>query len=175
MTVLFVDESKSKGYTIVAAAIVPADVATMRREVTRLRKPGQRRVHFVHESDSRRREILSALERLGMQARLYHATGMKESEAREACLVAMVRDAGNADVTRLVLERDESIVKFDRQVLFRETNRFPDPKKITYEHESASAEPLLWIPDAIAWGHARGGEWKKRIAPLIMGIEYLRG
>ena len=173
MTVLFIDESKAKGYTIVAAAIVPADITAMRREVAKLRKPGQRRVHFVHESDSRRREILSTLERLGVQARLYHAAGMKDPAAREACLAAVVRDAAAADVTRLVLELDDSIQKFDRQILFREIGRVDGSPPIAYAHETAAAEPLLWIPDAIAWGHARGGEWKARIAPLVAGIEHI--
>jgi hypothetical protein len=26
-------------------------------------------------------------------------------------------------------------------------------------------DPLLWIPDAIAWSWAKGGEWRQLVAP----------
>jgi hypothetical protein len=28
-------------------------------------------------------------------------------------------------------------------------------------------EPLLWVPDAIAWAVGRGGDWRRRAEPLL--------
>lgn len=29
---------------------------------------------------------------------------------------------------------------------------------MTYHHRTAAEEPMLWIPDAIAWSFGRGGD-----------------
>jgi hypothetical protein len=34
-------------------------------------------------------------------------------------------------------------------------------------HVNPNHEPLLWLPDIIAWAYGRGGEWKKSVEPLI--------
>lgn len=43
---------------------------------------------------------------------------------------------------------------------------------MTYEHATATAEPLLAIPDAIAWAWAwaRGGDWRRRVQPVVERI-----
>ena len=30
----------------------------------------------------------------------------------------------------------------------------------------AKADPLLWVPDAVAWSWMRGGEWRRAVAPF---------
>jgi hypothetical protein len=171
---LYLDESKSKGYTIVTAAIVPANAAVLRKELDKLRKKGQSRLHFVKESDSRRRQIISTLIELGFTARIYHIAGVKEAVGREACLAAIVNDAVEHGVTRLVLERDDSIEKFDRKILAREIHVRGLTQTVNYAHDTASSEPLLWVPDAIAWSFARGGEWNSRIQPLLASVTQLQ-
>ena len=42
-----------------------------------------------------------------------------------------------------------------------------------YEHLSPRMEPLLWIPDAVAWCWAKGGVWKDRVLPLVDGVRTL--
>lgn len=54
---VFIDESKRGRYLLVAVALT--DPETIRRAVTGLILPGQRRLHMVRERDSRRRLILS--------------------------------------------------------------------------------------------------------------------
>lgn len=174
MTILFIDETKASGYTIVSAAIVPADVALMRKKVAELRKPGQRRIHFVKENDSRRREILSAFGRLGVSCQLYSAPGLTDAVARERCLVELIGDAASGKVSRIVLERDDSIVEFDRRILYRELELHGMRDKVTYAHETSASEQLLCIPDAVAWSYARGGDWKTRVQPLLSGVKVLR-
>lgn len=98
-----------------------------------------------------------------------NATG----DTREECLSAVVADAALHGVTRIVLERDDSIEKFDRKILYREFEVNSARSTITYAHTTASAEPLLWVPDAIAWSYARGGEWSARIRPLVIDVTNL--
>jgi len=174
MTTLYIDESKANGYTVVAAAVLPREARELQKVMRDLRKAGQRRVHFVKESDSRRREILSKLARADAGTRVYHARGMTDADAREACLVRVIADAAIHGVTRIVLERDESIVDFDRRILYRELSSRGLRDRVSYLHDDAVAEPLLCIPDAVAWSFARGGEWTTRARPLILEVVDVR-
>ncbi len=95
----------------------------------------------AHNS-SRCREILSAFNHLGIQAVAYRANERTDAIARGACLRAFVQDLAGLDALRLVIERDDSVVTFDRQLLYRELRdaRLPD---ITYDRERAASQPLL--------------------------------
>lgn len=169
MTLVMLDESKAKGYVVVAATVPDGKAVAFRRAVDDLRMRGQRRLHFSSESPSRRREILSTLRRLGVMALAYRAKG-PDATARGACLRALVHDLPRIDCRRLVLEQDDSIVAFDRQLLYREL-RAAGLSTVTYEHERAASEPLLAIPDALAWCIARGGDWRQRADPMLQHIK----
>lgn len=58
---VYVDESKARGYYVAATAVAVGDVRDCERELRALLLPGQRRLHFKSESDSRRRQILSCM------------------------------------------------------------------------------------------------------------------
>lgn len=173
MSILFVDESKTTGYTMVAAVVVSSDVASLRREVRSLVLPGQRRIHFTKEQPERKRLILSRLTALGAQAQVFHCATKDQVVGREACLAGIVAHAAEHSHTKITIERDESIAKADRQFLFREVKRCGLSDTLTYAFEAPHQEPLLWVADAIAWSYTKGGEWKHRVAPLIAGITQL--
>jgi len=44
---------------------------------------------------------------------------------------------------------------------------------VRYVHRKPSTEPLLAIPDASAWSWAKGGDWRRRIDPLITDVGQL--
>ena len=165
---MFVDESKSRIYTMVAAVVVPGDQTALRRDVRTLVLPGQRRLHFTNESDSRRRHILATLERLGVRAHVVQSDHKREAAGREACHRDLVALAARDGHERIVFERDESIEHADRRILYDAVRRLGAGDAISYAHETAHQEPLLWIADAIAWSHARGGDWRRRVQPLIL-------
>lgn len=167
MSTLFVDESKSKGYTMVAAVVVAGDVEALRREIRTLVLPGQRRIHFTKESDSRRRQVLSQLVSLGVRVHIFHCADRSDAVGRKACLVGLVEHAAQHAHTNIVLERDESVEEADRRTLFHEVKKHGLTGNLSYGHETAHQEPLLWIADAIAWSYTKGGDWKRRIQPLI--------
>jgi hypothetical protein len=165
---LFVDETKAKGYTMVAAVVVPHDATELRKEMRALVLRGQRRIHFTRESDTRRRFILSRLVELGVRAHIVQSTANKQADGREECLTQLVELAADNDHTRIVLERDASIEQADRRILYREVSSRGLRSTLKYEHEAAHDEPLLWIADAVAWSHARGGDWRRRIEPMLL-------
>jgi hypothetical protein len=162
---VFVDESKSAGY-IAAATYIEADkVAAVRRTVASLRLSGAERLHFVHERDARRKQILEQLLMIGIRARVYVARTTNQPLGRRETLTALVHDALRADVQRIVLEQDDSVLAADRRLLtplVRLANR-----QAQFEHARSKSEPLLWPSDAIAWCWQRGGPWIARSRPLI--------
>ena len=171
MSVLFLDESKTKGYTVSAVAISTPNIVSVRRRVAELRLKGQRRIHFTKESDRRRRTILSTMTSLRVTAHIYSlGSCLSDEEGRRRCLTALVDDAATLGVSRIVLEQDDSVIAFDRQVLALELAS-RDNKSVTYRHERAASEPLLWIADAVAWSYTRGGEWRERASPLIHSVK----
>ncbi len=170
MSILFVDESKTKGYTMVAALVVPGDVSALRRNVRSLVLPGQRRIHFTKEKPERKRLILSRFADFGAQAEVFHCATKSQLVGRETCLSGIVAHAAEHACTKIVIERDESIEKADRQFLFHEVRRHGVASTLSYELQAPHEEPLLWVADAIAWSWVKGGEWKSRVDPLIAGV-----
>ena len=54
------------------------------------------------------------------------------------------------------------LIEFTRAAGRRETLR--------YEHRRASTDLALAIPDAIAWCWAKGGDWRRRIEPVVTNV-----
>lgn len=168
MSTLFVDESKAKGYTMVAVAVATQHAPALRREMRALVLPGQRRIHFTNESDSRRRSILSTLDRIGVRAYVVHSDEAEVAAGRCSCLAAIVHVAASYGHERIVVERDETIERADRQTLYQEIERRGLRGSLHYAHEAAHHEPLLRAADALAWSHTKGGDWRRRIERMLV-------
>ncbi|GIH04746.1 hypothetical protein Rhe02_28130 [Rhizocola hellebori] len=164
----FIDESKRNSYLLAAALIAPAQLAKARRAIAALVMPGQRRIHFYSERDSRKSQIVTTIAELPLEVVLIEASGaIHENAARGRCLHALIQDHIGRRVSRIVLERDESQVEADRRILRREIERHGLLDCVTYEHVRAHEEALLAIPDAIAWCWAKGGHWRVRVKALV--------
>lgn len=168
---IYVDESKAKDYLLVAAAIVPHDLTACRRGVQGLRLPGQPRLHMKQENDSRKRLMLDTFAKLDARVTIYRAPRGLGSEVhrRGRCLDELIASIGPAG-GRLCLERDETLVARDKQRLVEATRRAGSSRTLEYWHESAASEPLLAIPDAVAWAWARGGDWRRRAQAMIADV-----
>lgn len=163
----FADEHKDP-YFMVAAFIRPAQITKTRQEMMAMVLPRQRRIHFNKERNSRRSQVMSRLIELRIEAAIYQAADAhNEKEARRRCLTALIRDHLARDVRRLVIEQDDSLIDFDRRLLNRETT---GTQHLTYEHVSPYQEPLLAIPDAVAWCWARGGHWQVKAKHLVTTV-----
>lgn len=161
---IFVDESKSAGYLLVAAMVQHEDLPHVRRTLQALLLPNQRRLHFTKENPSRRRRIAKTIAALPVEALVVSAPGRNtEAAARAACLARLAQEAGSRSVEMIVLEQDDSLLELDRRTLY-EALAGTD---VGYDHQRPHQEAALWIPDAIAWCWTKGGSWRRLVAPLV--------
>ncbi|PRY43463.1 hypothetical protein [Umezawaea tangerina] len=131
----------------------------------RLPKPGQKRVHFNDESDRRRKEVLARIGELGLRARVWFCRHHDDAAARQVCLMGVVARLVELSVSRLVLESCQHQDVRDRKVLAEALRKTPGP--LAYEHFRPREDPLLWASDAIAWCYGAGGDWRRRVEPLL--------
>lgn len=157
---LFVDESKASGYVLVAVLVSASQITEVRKVLRSLQLPGQPRIHMKKESDSRKLQILSAIRNLNVEIWIFQSRSQRLSELtlREKCLRELVSKLSNSKVSRMCLERDITLERFDRQVII-ESMREAEIREVLYWHESSVSEPLLSLPDAVAWAWAKGGKW----------------
>jgi hypothetical protein len=169
---VFVDETKHRGYLLVASVVVPGDLDSVRRVLRGLVLPGQRRPHMKDENDQRRRSIATAISVSGVTATIYDAGRpyRNERERRAACLHALVIDAAQRGDAMLVLELDDTLVSWDSQRLIEFTREAGCRDTLRYERRRAASELLLAVPDAIAWCWAKGGDWRRRVEPIVSDV-----
>lgn len=160
---VFVDETKSKGLLMAAAHCPADDVAVNRKALRSLLLPGQERLHFRHESSARRKKTLDLIAGFHLMVDIYQAERDTLAD-RARCLEAIVRDIAS-DAERLVIERDESIMDHDRRTLHSACSRF-SCFDLRWDLLVPKADPLLWVPDAVAWAWIHGGHWRSAVSAL---------
>ena len=148
-----------------AASVSASDLESTRRSLRKLRLRGQQRIHFASESDSRRKLILTALANLNVMNFVYVATGREQTAARRAILQIMVPDLRSKGVALFVLDSRQGQDHKDRVTIHSLMGSNPEPAFEYYHHRSAH-EPILWIPDAVAWAWGRGGNWRRQVERL---------
>lgn len=168
---VFVDESKADRYILVAATVVPHDVQAGRQCVEALRHRGSSSIHMKGESDRTRKRIVAGLVDFGFRTLVVVADrGGRELDCRRSCLATVVHACVELDASRLVIERDDSVIKHDRQLLVQQSHQVAAGLKFQYAWMSRKEEPLLWVSDVVAWCYARGGIWGASVGPLISDV-----
>ena len=166
---VLVDETKQRGYLMVAASHPSPGIPALRATLRGLLLPNQRFLHMKNERDGRRRQIAAAIAVSGIQATVYRAGTQyaTEKQRREACLRRLVADNADGVHTWLILDQDDTLLRWDRQRLIEFTRAEDCRSTVRYEHRKGSAESLQAVPDAIAWCWAKGGEWKTLVQPVV--------
>jgi hypothetical protein len=159
---VYVDESNRRSY-LLCALLVHEDSRRLRGTVRALCRPGQRRIHFSKEGDPRRRAILSTLTELGVLTRIYRSRSAEPD--RDTCLAALLDDLVPLGPTQLVLERRGPQDRQDEALITAALRA--SGSVLTFRHTEPHDEPLLWVPDAVAWAVGRGGDWRRRAEPLV--------
>ena len=168
----FVDESvRGRRYLMACVMAEARHLPELRLEMRALAI--HERVHFNNESARRKRLVLSAIAEMpiGVFVAVAHRDhGISEFLARNACLAAVVEHVQQRDVPRLVIEsRDDD--REDERHLIRV--RQPEPA-LVFEHRRGTAEPMLWVADAIAWAHGAGASWRRLIESVVEDVTELR-
>lgn len=161
-----IDETKAKGYVLVAVACPDDTVRSLRQSVSELVLPRQRSLHMKSESSVRRKAIAGAIAALSLDVSVIDAsTGAgREPDRRRRALAALIGEVGSD--THLVFDRDETMEAIDRRYL----SSLPFERRPSYVHVSRHEEPLLALPDVIAWCWARGGDWRRLLLPLALKV-----
>jgi hypothetical protein len=168
---IYADESKARGFRFAGAVVQSQDAAPCRAVMARLRTGPTRRIHFKKERDSTRKAVLAAIDQLPIDHVIVEVLPRAGfAPPRERGLIALAEFARSVGADALVLERDPSNAERDRRVLFDALGRRADGSPIAYRHLAATDEPLLWIPDAVAWSWTRGGDWRKRVKELRLTL-----
>ena len=166
MNEAFLDESVRRDSYIICETLVPQGaLAKTRKDLPLLLQPGQLRTHFNNEKDRYRRKLLKAFSEMEISSVIYVVRHHDFQAARTAILQKVVSEVRESRVVRLVLESRADQDERDRADLVRALRTNPIPS-FTYGHLPPSSEPLLWIPDAVAWSWGRGGEWRRRVDEL---------
>ncbi|MFF5990307.1 hypothetical protein [Prauserella flavalba] len=169
----FVDESIRSGLYLVGMAIVePAQLTPTRRELSKLLLPGARELHFNREKAPRRRKLADRIGRATGLDQVYSASCVPKTQegARQRCLRQVAADLVDVGAHRLVLDSREHRDADDKRTLRQALGARPSKTELTYEHLASTAEPLLWIADAVAWCHGAGGEYRRRVARIIAEV-----
>jgi hypothetical protein len=164
----FVDESDRAAYLLCVVVVAPGQVRPIRQAMRGLLIGSQQRLHLNDERAARKRTILSAVTSCEVSAMVYVSRRTPIREARSEILRTLTPDLLDVGVERLVLESQVGQDELDRRVLFEALGKAGGaPRGLTYHHEVPRSQPMLWLPDAIAWAYGKGGDWRARVAHVI--------
>jgi hypothetical protein len=166
MRSVFIDESKSKGFLLCAVEVDANSVPALRKTINSLRLRGQSGIHFVSESPRRKRQILTTLSGFDLQITLISASGSRETELRRACLQAFIQTLQRGTSYQIWIDQDDSHLALDRSTLSASLALVGLSELVTFSHSKTRHQPLLLLPDAVAWSRTRGGEWAQRIQSM---------
>ncbi|MBB5790411.1 hypothetical protein [Jiangella mangrovi] len=166
----FADESSRQGYLLCVVTVRQAEAGDVRKAMRALVAKGAGRLHMNDESDQRRRRILGVVRAQPIEAVLYVTRRKPIRDGRAEIIRTVVPDLLTAGADRLVLEAQVGQDVHDRRVLFDSLQKAGRPGAFEYVHESPHAEPLLWVPDAVAWAYGRQGEWRPKVATVVRRV-----
>jgi hypothetical protein len=153
---------------VCAVVVAPGDLSDLRTFMKGQRVKGSRRIHMKSESDATRKRLLASISDLNIEARLYLTStrGVSQRVARDRCLRSMVPDLCSAGVRNLYLESCSQDLQ-DSRVLIDARRGTTQRDQFHFDHRSPASEPLLWLPDAIAWAWGRDSSWRARVEGLV--------
>lgn len=167
----YVDESKRGPYLMCAFVTEPASRKRVVAELNRIRPPRASRLHMKNESEPTKRAILSALCELGVTSTVYVSRVKPFHTARAAIIEPGIWPQVLAEgIERLILEPEVGQDERDRRQLYRLAAATGMTGRVSYAHLPPTAEPMLWVPDAIAWAYGSGGEWRRRSQPVVVEV-----
>lgn len=167
----FLDESqRAGGYVIASALISHAEVQGVRRALRAVAPKGRARLHFVRESESSRRKLVAVFAALEGVRVVAVRTGLPGPviAQRERCLGRLAEHLSASNVDRVLLDHVEPHQqRRDRAILHPRLHASGTEFSHLDDH---SAEPMLWIPDAVAWcvGHP---VWRREVDEWVEVID----
>jgi hypothetical protein len=166
----FMDEStRGDSYLLCAAVAEPAQLRGLRKQITGLLLPGQHELHFHNEKDPRRRVLADKIARLSISVIIYRTVTAPRTEERDRqrCLERAVQDLRNLRAHRLIMDTRKDRDRHDKATIRKVLGHHDRSDEFTYHHVASEHEPLVWIADITAWCFGAGGDWRRRITPVV--------
>lgn len=164
----FVDESFRRDYLVCAVIVEARQVTSARQQAVQLLRRGQSRVHMAKESAANRRVILARVSNMSVNANVVTVSVADRSQrtARDLCLRRLVIELLDAGVTRMVIESCDQDRR-DTQVIGDALATAGRTGALEVQHLRPHDEPMLWLPDVIAWAFGNTEPWRRLVAALI--------
>lgn len=153
----YLDESSAnrpenrQEYLICAAVIPIAETESIREQLTPLRLKGQIKLHWTDESDTRRKQIVTAISELApMTAVVTHLSNRqnKTERFRRLCLETMYYELTQMGIKEVTCEgRTASQNKKDLAHIVALRNQRKVAENFGINHCRGGDDPLLWLPD----------------------------
>jgi hypothetical protein len=115
--------------------------------------------------------LADAVARWPVEIRIYMRTYRRNPEAaRQICVERLLADLLARHAGRLVLDSREEQDQVDSRTIRRALRKHHEASQLTWEHADSTAELLLTLPDLAGWCYGAGGEWRKRIEPVLSDV-----
>ena len=165
----FVDESiRGQRYLLCCTLVQAQNIPTVRRQIESMRTK-RRRIHFNSSSVAIKKDFINLLFNLPIKSLVLvgnvdHRTHW--FEARRKVLGELIIELQQLGVERVIIESRGDDSDDVRTILSTRTKQ----SRLYFEHRLAKNEPVLWIPDAIAWCYGAGGFWASKIESLVEDV-----
>lgn len=166
----YVDESARSHYMLCGVNVNQQDLELIRSSLKALTLRGKSRVHMYEESRGRQKSVAREIARFDVSAWLISVSSstVKQPESRFLALKSMAEVKSLKDSRIMVLENSNSMRRDNRAL--NELSRSAHFQFPHYRHMNSRHEPLLWLPDIIAWCYGRGGTWRDAVEPLVTEV-----
>ena len=167
---VFLDESISNdSYYIVTSEVPTTHCRQFRTSMRKFSKKAGRAIHMYEAPPPLKKHALQTVLEMNAEHVVFSMSTSSHTnvECRMRCLEAVVDYFAHSDVAVLTLDRSNTMGR-DAKVLAN--FKTSQDRFVTYRHIPSHQEPLLWLPDIVAWSYARGGRWRESVQPIIREV-----
>ncbi len=167
---IYIDESVRSSYFLCAVAVSTSETARLRYHLKKLRTAGQSAIHMQTETTARQAQIADAIHSVPCKSLIvtvamprFADLAARKQALEQACSHSLLQRA------QLITLDSSNTITQDRQIIAKATSQ-KDLNFPHYRHMNSRHEPLLWLPDIIAWCYGRGGTWRDAVEPLVTEV-----
>lgn len=147
MVSVWVDETKSKSFVLVAVELEAVSAAGARKELRDRLLPGQRSIHLLKD--------------WAQLAKSVYIVDTQLKDAKQGRRMAISNLLSTLKPEFICIEKDESVLDSDSEILRRWRAQLREKKQdFEFRFETRNTEPLLWLPDGIGWAYQRRDSYR---------------
>jgi hypothetical protein len=166
----YVDESIRKSFILCLVQVNSSELHEVRKHLRSLKHHRRSFIHMQEESKETQLRVAKGIMQLPVRATVIAVSLLQvsHSTARANAISRAVRHPAFIDSQLVSFDLSNNLAR-DRQVI-QQTARTMSASIPHYRHMNSRHEPLLWLPDIIAWCYGRGGTWRDAVEPLITEV-----